>query len=115
MSKARAYPGIPDYRRNPVAGGTFFFMVSLLDGRSDLSVTQVDSLRDGVLPALGAAEFVTLSIIRWSHMLVTQCRGSAAEFRCQSPADPVLGPGIPLPEGSEKLHARPCYRMIIRR
>ena len=48
-------------------------------------------------------------------MPVKQHRGSAAEFRCQFPAGPVLVPGIPLPEGSEKLHATPCYRAIIRR
>src|ERR1700730_15434938 len=39
--------------------------------------------------------------------------GGAAEFRCQFPAGTVLAPGIPLPEGSEKLHATPCYRTII--
>jgi hypothetical protein len=72
--------------------------------------------------ALGAAEFATiygigasLSIIIWSNMPVKQYRGSAAEFRCQFPAGPVLVPGIPLPDGSAKSHARPCYRAIIRR
>jgi len=48
-------------------------------------------------------------------MPVKQYRGSAAEFRCQFPAGPVLVPGIPLPDGSAKSHARPCYRAIIRR
>ena len=72
--------------------------------------------------ALGAAKFATiyevraeLSIIRWSEMPVKQYRGSAAEFRCQFPADPVLVPGIPLPDGLAKWHTRPCYRTIIRR
>jgi hypothetical protein len=31
-----------------------------------------------------------------------QYRGDAAEFRCQLPAEPVLVPGIPLPDGSTK-------------
>jgi putative transposase len=34
---------MPDYRRNRVPGGTFFFTVNLLDRRSDL-VTQIDAL-----------------------------------------------------------------------
>jgi hypothetical protein len=33
-------PGIPDYHRNRVPGGTFFFMVNLLDRRSDLVADQ---------------------------------------------------------------------------
>jgi hypothetical protein len=39
---------MPDYRRNRVPGGTFFFTVNLLDGRSDLLVRQIDILRDAV-------------------------------------------------------------------
>ena len=39
---------MPDYRRNRVPGGTFFFTVNLLDRRSDLLVTQIDRLRDVV-------------------------------------------------------------------
>src|SRR5690348_53491 len=39
---------MPDYRRNRVSGGTFFFTVNLLDRRSDLLVTQIDTLRDAV-------------------------------------------------------------------
>jgi putative transposase len=35
---------MPDYRRNRVPGGTFFFTVNLLDRRSDLLVTQIDAL-----------------------------------------------------------------------
>ena len=41
-------PCVPDYRRNRVPGGTFFFTVSLLDRRSDLLVTQIQALRDAV-------------------------------------------------------------------
>ncbi len=39
---------MPDYRRNRVPGGTFFFTVNLLDRRSDLLVLQIDRLRDAV-------------------------------------------------------------------
>jgi putative transposase len=39
---------MPDYRRNRVPGGTFFFTVNLLDRRSDLLVTQIHALRDAV-------------------------------------------------------------------
>jgi putative transposase len=39
---------MPDYRRNRVPGGTFFFTVNLLDRRSDLLVTQIDALRNAV-------------------------------------------------------------------
>jgi hypothetical protein len=39
---------MPDYRRNGVPGGTYFFTVNLLDRRSDLLVKQIDILRDAV-------------------------------------------------------------------
>ena len=37
-----------DYRRNRVAGGTYFFTVNLLDRRSDLLVVQIEALRGAV-------------------------------------------------------------------
>ena len=39
---------MPDYRRNRVPGGTYFFTVNLLDRRSDLLVTHIDALKDAV-------------------------------------------------------------------
>ena len=39
---------MPDYCRNRLPGGTFFFTVNLRDPRSDLLVTQNDRLRDAV-------------------------------------------------------------------
>jgi putative transposase len=48
---------MPDYRRNRVAGGTFFFTVNLLDRRSDVLVTHVDALRAAVRKALGGNPF----------------------------------------------------------
>jgi putative transposase len=39
---------MPDYRRNRVPGGTFFFTVNLLDRRSTLLVARIDALRGAV-------------------------------------------------------------------
>jgi putative transposase len=48
---------VPEYRRNRVPGGTFFFTVNLLDRRSDLLVTQIDALRDAVRRVRAGAPF----------------------------------------------------------
>ena len=48
---------MPDYRRNRVPGGTFFFTVNLLDRRSDLLVTQIDILRAAVRRVRARAPF----------------------------------------------------------
>ena len=48
---------MPDYRRNRVPGGTFFFTANLLDRRSDLLVTQIDALRDAVRQVRARAPF----------------------------------------------------------
>ncbi|MEJ0046753.1 MAG: hypothetical protein WDN04_12040 [Rhodospirillales bacterium] len=39
---------MPEYRRNRVAGGTYFFTVNLADRRSDLLVREVARLRSAV-------------------------------------------------------------------
>lgn len=39
---------MPDYRRNRIPGGTYFFTVNLLERRSGLLVAHVDALRDAV-------------------------------------------------------------------
>ena len=39
---------MPNYRRNRVPGGTYFFTVNLLDRRGGLLVVHVDALRDAV-------------------------------------------------------------------
>jgi putative transposase len=36
---------MPDYRRNFVAGGTYFFTVALLERKRDLLVAEIDLLR----------------------------------------------------------------------
>ena len=39
---------MPDYRRNRVPGGTYFFTVNLLERRGGLLVAHIDALRDAV-------------------------------------------------------------------
>ncbi|WAK00595.1 REP-associated tyrosine transposase [Methylobacter sp. YRD-M1] len=39
---------MPDYRRNWVPGGTYFFTVTLLERKRDLLVTEITLLRDAV-------------------------------------------------------------------
>jgi putative transposase len=48
---------MPDYRRNRVPGGTFFFTVNLFDRESDLLVTHIDALRAAVRRVRGRAPF----------------------------------------------------------
>jgi putative transposase len=50
---------MPDYRRNRVPGGTFFFTVNLLDRRSNLLTTHIDALRDAVRRVRTRAPFQT--------------------------------------------------------
>ena len=39
---------MPNYRRNRVPGGTYFFTVNLRDRRDDLLVSEIDALREAV-------------------------------------------------------------------
>jgi putative transposase len=48
---------MPDYRRNRVSGGTFFFTVNLLDRRSNLLVARIEALRDAVRRVRARAPF----------------------------------------------------------
>ncbi len=48
---------MPEYRRNRVPGGTFFFTVNLRDRRSDLLVRHVDALREAICRARLRAPF----------------------------------------------------------
>jgi len=48
---------MPDYRRNRVPGGTFFFTVTLLDRRSTLLVDHIELLRRAVGEARARAPF----------------------------------------------------------
>jgi putative transposase len=60
---------MPDYRRNRVPGGTFFFTVNLLDRSSDLLVTEVDALRQAVRQVRARAPFhVDAWVVLPDHM-----------------------------------------------
>jgi putative transposase len=48
---------MPDYRRNRIPGGTFFFTVNLLDRSSDLLVIEIDALRQAVRQVRARAPF----------------------------------------------------------
>jgi putative transposase len=73
---------VPDYRRNRVAGGTFFFTANLLDRRSDLLVTQIDALRDAVRQVRARAPFhIDAWVVLPGHRL---CRKAM-------PTSPVVG------------------------
>jgi putative transposase len=48
---------MPDYRRNRVPGGTFFFTVNLLDRRSSLLVSEIVRLREAVAHTLRERPF----------------------------------------------------------
>jgi putative transposase len=49
---------MPEYRRNRVPGGTFFFTVNLLDRRSDLLIRYIGALREAVRQVRRRAPFV---------------------------------------------------------
>jgi REP-associated tyrosine transposase len=60
---------MPDYRRNRVPGGTYFFTVNLLDRRSDLLVTRIDALRLAVRRARATRPFhIDAWVILPEHM-----------------------------------------------
>lgn len=48
---------MPDYRRNRVAGGRYFFTVNLRDRRSDLLIREIEVLRNAVREARAARPF----------------------------------------------------------
>ncbi len=60
---------MPDYRRNRVPGGTFFFTVNLLDRRSDLLVRHIEALRNAVRRVRTSAPFrVDAWVVLPDHM-----------------------------------------------
>ena len=71
---------MPDYRRNRVPGGTFFFTVNLLDRRSNLLVRQIDALRAAIWHVRAGAPFdIDAWVVLPDHMhcLWTLPRGDA--------------------------------------
>ena len=65
---------MPDYCRNRVPGGTFFFTVNLRDPRSDLLVTQNDRLRDAVRRVRARTPFrIDAWVVLPDHMHCIAC------------------------------------------
>ena len=79
---------MPDYRRNRVPGGTFFFTVNLLDRRSDLSVTQIRALRCGTL--FGRCGATHPSTSTRESFFPTTCT-ACGPYRRAMPSSPVAG------------------------
>jgi len=60
---------MPDYRRNRVPGGTFFFTVNLRNRISDLLVMRIDVLRDAVRQVRSQAPFhIDAWVVLPNHM-----------------------------------------------
>ncbi len=60
---------MPDYRRNRVPGGTYFFTANLLDRGSDLLVTRIEALRQAVRLVRAQAPFhIDAWVILPDHM-----------------------------------------------
>jgi hypothetical protein len=82
---------MPDYRRNRVPGGTFFFTVNLLDRNSDLLVAQIAMLRDAVRRVRTRAPFrIDAWVVLPDHM---HCQWTLTWGPCRQamPPSPVGG------------------------
>jgi len=76
---------MPDYRRNRVPGGTFFFTVNLFDRRANLLMARSDALRDAVRQARARRPFhidAWVVIPDHMHCLWTLPEGDA-NFPCR--------------------------------
>ncbi len=85
---------MPDYRRNRVPGGTFFFTVNLLDRRSNLLVARIDALRGAVRQVRARAPFhIDAWVVLPDHMhcLWTPAFAGAGCCRKAMPIFPVGG------------------------
>jgi len=78
---------MPEYRRNRVPGGTYFFTVNLLDRKSRLLVTEIDALRDAVRHVRARAPFhidgwvVLPEHMHWTWTLPTGDMNYSARWR----------------------------------
>jgi putative transposase len=65
----RILAAMPDYRRNRVAGGTYFFTVNLLDRRADLLIARIDALRAAVRAVRARSPFhIDAGVVLPDHM-----------------------------------------------
>jgi len=65
----KAVKRMPNYRRNRVFGGTYFFTANLRDRRSDLLIAEIGALRSAVRAALDAHPFhIDARVVLPDHM-----------------------------------------------
>ncbi len=81
--------GMPNYRRNRVAGGTYFFTLNLRNRRSDLLVVEMAALRDAVRTELARRPFhIDAWVVLPEH---THCQWTLSEQKgdwpCPSGSD----------------------------
>jgi hypothetical protein len=79
---------MPDYRRNRVRGGTYFFTVNLLYRRSNPLVTNIDALRDAVRRVRAARLFTSTSgRLPRPHALFVDAAARRFQFSGSVPSD----------------------------
>ncbi|MGH7057390.1 MAG: REP-associated tyrosine transposase [Acetobacteraceae bacterium] len=117
---------MPNYRRNRVPGGTYFFTVNLEDRRCDLLVRRIDALREAVRRVRAARPFVIdawVVLPEYLHCLWTlpandtdfpgRWRAIKAAFS-QSVARTEVEPSIPRRPGERGIWQRRYWEHTIR-
>jgi putative transposase len=81
---------MPDYRRNFVPGGTFFFTVTLRDRGADLLVARVENLREAVRRVRGRLPFrIDAWVVLPDHSNVQERTSASAVRHFDSRANPA--------------------------
>jgi REP element-mobilizing transposase RayT len=84
---------VPDYRRNRVPGGTFFFTVNLFDRRANLLVANIDALRDWVRRVRARAPFHVGAWVVLPHHMHCLWTPTFAGAGCRRKAMPIFQAG----------------------
>jgi putative transposase len=109
---------VPDYRRNRVPGGTYFFTANLFDRRSDLLVTQIDAWREAVRQVRARAPFhIDAWVVLPDHMHCLWTPASAGAGYCRKGTSISLAVGARSRKGFRKSVriAEPRSPVMIRR
>lgn len=65
---------MPDYRRNRVPGGTYFFTVNLLDRRANYLVTRIEALRRAIRETQALMRFhIDAWVVLPEHLFAPSC------------------------------------------
>jgi putative transposase len=118
VSEVQLTPDMPDYRRNRVPGGTFFFTVNLFDRRSNLLVAQIDAVRDAVRQVRARAPFSYRCLGRPSrpHALSVDVTGRRCRFsRSLAGIKTALAKSLPIGEPRSPVMTRRGKRGIWQR